>query len=277
MFRPRSLILSCAAVRSRRIRYSGSSLRPLRPRVSFWVRRRRSSSRWLAKRMTWKGSATCTAFGNTLSYAFRYEPDMSSTAQRIPPSQSAGCDRNQAAALSAVLPATMSISWWPPTSTTEVHHCLVRHLPRRQNRGCLIMCAKSAGCTWGYRRKWDCGLRRSPRPFPRPDEPTPRSTTESPAAPVAGGTSVTTETSVRSATGAVVPTTTPRSADHNQNPTTPTTTRPHHNKTPPLEQTRHNKHHQTISRPGPTLVAIPTGARDRASSSSNNARPGRLR
>ena len=27
----------------------------------------------------------------------------------------------------------MSISWWPPTSTTEVHHCLVRHLPFRQN------------------------------------------------------------------------------------------------------------------------------------------------
>ena len=62
-----------------------------------------------------------------------YEPDMSNTAQRIPPSQSAGCDRNQAAALSAVLPGTMSISWWPPTSTTEVHHCLVRQRPRRQN------------------------------------------------------------------------------------------------------------------------------------------------
>ena len=60
-----------AAVRSRRIRYSGSSLRPRCPRVSFWTLRRRSSSRWLAKRMTWKGSATCTAFGSTRSYAFR--------------------------------------------------------------------------------------------------------------------------------------------------------------------------------------------------------------
>ena len=27
----------------------------------------------------------------------------------------------------------MSISWWPLTSTTEVHHCLVRHRPWRQN------------------------------------------------------------------------------------------------------------------------------------------------
>ena len=58
---------------------------------------------------------------------------MSNTAQRIPSSHSGGWDRNHEAALSAVLPGTMSISWWPPTSTTEVHHCLVRHRPFRQN------------------------------------------------------------------------------------------------------------------------------------------------
>ena len=34
---------------TRRIRYSGSSLRPRCPRVSFWVRRRTSSRRWLAR------------------------------------------------------------------------------------------------------------------------------------------------------------------------------------------------------------------------------------
>ena len=58
---------------------------------------------------------------------------MSNTAQRIPSRHSEGWDRNQEAALSAVLPGTMSINWRPPTSTTEVHHCLVRHLPCRQN------------------------------------------------------------------------------------------------------------------------------------------------
>ncbi len=58
---------------------------------------------------------------------------MSNTAQRIPSSHSGGWDRNHEAALSAVLPPTMSISWRPPTSTTEVHHCLVRHRPFRQN------------------------------------------------------------------------------------------------------------------------------------------------
>ena len=41
------------------------------PRVSFWTLRRRSSSRWLARRMTWKGSATWRACGNTRLYAFR--------------------------------------------------------------------------------------------------------------------------------------------------------------------------------------------------------------
>ena len=39
---------------------------------------------------------------------------MSNTAQRIPARHSGGWDRNQEAALSAVLPGTMSISWWPP-------------------------------------------------------------------------------------------------------------------------------------------------------------------
>ena len=58
---------------------------------------------------------------------------MSSTAQRIPSRHSEGCDRNHEAALSAVLPGTMSISWRPPTSTTEVHQTLVRHWPFRQN------------------------------------------------------------------------------------------------------------------------------------------------
>ena len=54
---------------------------------------------------------------------------MSNTAQRIPSSYSGGWDRNQEAALSAVLPGTMSFNWRPPTSTTEVHHILVRQRP----------------------------------------------------------------------------------------------------------------------------------------------------
>ncbi len=38
--------------------------------------RRTWSRRWLARRMTWKGSATPGAWGSTRLYAFRYEPDM---------------------------------------------------------------------------------------------------------------------------------------------------------------------------------------------------------
>ena len=120
------------SVRRRRVRYSESPFRPLCPRVSFWTRRRTSSRRWLASRITCNRSATWRAFGSTLSSAVRYGPDMSNTAQRIPASHSAGRDRNQEAALSAVLLGTMSINCRPP-STTAVHQNLVRHRPCRQN------------------------------------------------------------------------------------------------------------------------------------------------
>ena len=59
---------------------------------------------------------------------------MSSTAHRISLRHSVGWLRNQEAALSAVLPGTMSNNWRLPTSTTDVHHCLVLHLPSLQNR-----------------------------------------------------------------------------------------------------------------------------------------------
>ena len=58
---------------------------------------------------------------------------MSNTAHRIPSRHSSGCDRNHPAALSAVLPGTMSNSCRPPTSTTEVRHCFFRQRPFRQN------------------------------------------------------------------------------------------------------------------------------------------------
>ena len=94
-------ILSCPAVRSRRIRQRVIRVeRPRCPRVSFWVRRRTSSRRWLARRIV-DGSATCTACGNTLSYAFLMAnrtcpPPPSGYPEANPPV----VDRNQAAALS---------------------------------------------------------------------------------------------------------------------------------------------------------------------------------
>ncbi len=88
---------------------------------------------------------------------------MSNTAQRIPSRHSAGCDRNHEAALSAVLPGTISISWRPPTSTTEVHHCFVRQRPFRQNS----VSSTPTASTWPIREVSACSSASPQRPTSR--------------------------------------------------------------------------------------------------------------
>ena len=122
--RPRSLIRSEADVRRRRAPYRGSPLQPLGPRVSFWTRLRTSSSRWLVKRVTWDGSATCRACGRT-------DRTRSGTGLTCPTPPSGSRPATPRAVTGTRLrrhqPSYQPLcrtGWWPPTSTTEVHHSL---------------------------------------------------------------------------------------------------------------------------------------------------------
>ena len=77
------MIHSDADTNRLRARYSGSSLRPRCPNVSFSTLRRTSSNALLASFTMRNGSATCFAYRSATLNVARYGPERSNAAQRI--------------------------------------------------------------------------------------------------------------------------------------------------------------------------------------------------